>query len=107
MFKAFDFCLPTTATKSPPGQSGSTKSSMTVSASASSATANRPAVKSDWEVANATFMIDFLIVLATLLVVGLMALMAWLAIILVAGLLGRWPDRRDKEPSGSQAKRHG
>jgi len=54
-----------------------------------------------------TFMIDFLIVLATLLVVGLMALMAWLALILLAALVGRWPDRRDKEPSGSQAKRHG
>jgi len=57
-----------------------------------------------------TFMIDFLIVLATLLVVGLMALMAWLTIILLAALLGRLtssPDRRDKEPSGSQAKPHG
>ena len=55
-----------------------------------------------------TFMIDFLIVLASLLVVGLMALMAWLAIILLAALLGTptgSPDRRDKEPpSGSQAK---
>jgi hypothetical protein len=54
-----------------------------------------------------TFMIDLLIVLATLLVVGLMALMAWLAIILVAALLGRWPDRRNKEPSGRQTKPHG
>ena len=57
-----------------------------------------------------TFMIDFLIVLATLLVVGLMALMAWLVIILLAALLGRPTgslDRRDKEPSGSQAKPHG
>ena len=55
-----------------------------------------------------TFMIDFLIVLASLLVVGLMALMAWLALILLAALLGRWPDRRDKEPpSGSQAKPRG
>ena len=58
-----------------------------------------------------TFMIDFLIVLATLLVVGLMALMAWLVIILLAALLGRptgSPDRRDKEPpSGSQAKPRG
>jgi len=58
-----------------------------------------------------TFMIDFLIVLASLLVVGLMALMAWLAIILLAALLGRptgSPDCRDKEPpSGSQAKPRG
>ena len=41
-------------------------------------------------------MIDFLIVLATLLVVGLMALMAWLAIILLAALLGRWRSKDDR-----------
>ena len=48
-----------------------------------------------------TFIIDFLMVLATLLVVGLMALMAWLAIILLAPLLGTptgSPDRRIKNP---------
>jgi hypothetical protein len=36
MLKAFEFCLPTNATKVPVGQNGSTKSSMTDFTSASS-----------------------------------------------------------------------